>query len=356
MKSKNSPSVYAVILAGGHGTRFWPASRRDRPKQFLNIPGPRSLLQETVDRLTTVVKRSHIFVITNKEYSAILREQIRGFRIPASNILLEPAPKNTAPAIAWAAARIHRRDSEAILGVFPSDHIIANRAAFQRVFRKAVRLAGRDVLVTMGIVPTRPETGYGYLQTAPAGAKSKKFLKVRRFIEKPSSARARRFLRRKNYFWNSGMFVWKTETILEEIKTHLPSVARFFERHRSPAAVKKNWSRLPAISIDYGVLEKSGRVAAVPAPSLGWSDLGSWEALAEIAAGDKQGNVLQGDVLALDCRGNFIRTDKRLVAAADLRDLIVIDTPDALLVCPKSSSQKVKQIVERLKKQKRRLL
>ena len=336
-------NLHAVILAGGSGTRFWPVSRQDRPKQFLALAGKESLLRQTIRRVAPKVLAENIWIVANRRYQKEIKRHTFGLGIRASQVLWEPKGKNTAPAILWAAARIHARDPRAVMAVLPSDHLIQNARAFLNTLDKAVRLARHDQLVTFGIVPTRPETGYGYLKTRKVG----NILRVERFIEKPDLARAKDFVARKDFLWNSGMFVWKTEAILEAFRKYLPSV------YAARGNMLKAWPKLPAISIDYGILEKARNVAAVAA-DIGWSDLGSWESLAEILPKDKSGNSLKGSVTMLDCRNSLVWADKRLVATVGIHDLVIIDTPDALLVCPKHLSQEVKKLIEIFKKKQRR--
>ncbi len=358
-------NLHAVILAGGSGTRFWPVSRQNRPKQFLTLVGKESLLRQTIRRVAPKVLAENVWIVANRRYQKEIKRHTSGLGIRASQILWEPKGKNTAPAIGWAAARIHARNPRAVMAVLPSDHLIQNARAFLNALDKAVRLARQDQLVTFGIVPTRPETGYGYLKTKKAGG----ILRVERFIEKPDLARAKDFVARKDFFWNSGMFVWKTETILEAFRKYLPSV------YAARGNMLKAWPKLPAISIDYGILERADNVAAVAA-DIGWSDLGSWESLAEILAKDKTGNSIKGNVITLNCHDSLILAKgsspqaerlpaggtsglrgghRRLVAAIGLKDTIIIDTPDALLVCPKHRSQDVKKLVEVLKKRNARV-
>jgi mannose-1-phosphate guanylyltransferase len=374
-------NIYAVILAGGAGTRFWPVSRRSNPKQFLNITGKGTLLQETLERIKPMASAAHVLIVTNAAYRHEIGRQVSRYGVPRENILLEPSAKNTAPAVCWAAAKIHRDDPDAVMVVLPSDHLILHEKRFLRVLSEAVRLARRDYLVTLGIVPTRPETGYGYLRTAKARAGGRTVVCVERFTEKPSPAKAAQFIRRRNYYWNSGMFVWKSSIILQAFKKHLPQVynifvgaglrpartgyeivrkskvhvgAGFKPARTGHAAVKKVWDNLPSISIDYGILEKAGNVAAVPAPAIGWSDLGSWESLTDVLTADQRGNIFKGDVLPVDCRGTLVWGDKRIIAPVGLENMIIIDTPDALLVCRKDRSQAVKDVVTALQNSKRR--
>lgn len=342
-------NLHAVILAGGSGTRFWPMSRQRRPKQFLNLAGNESLLRQTLRRITRRVLPANIWIVAGRRYQKEIKRQAAGLGVRASQILWEPQGRNTAPAIGWAAARIHAVDPRAVMTVLPSDHLILHPAKFLRILEKAAALARRDYLVTFGVVPTRPETGYGYLKTK----KDKNILRVTKFVEKPPLAKAKQFLKNKDYLWNSGMFVWRTQAILEAFRQYLPEISRMLAGTGLKPVPAKIWSQLPAISVDYGILEKAGNVAAIPAAGIGWSDLGSWESLFEVLAKDKAGNSLKGNALPLDCRDSLIWADKRLVAAVGLKDMMIIDTPDALLVCPKHLSQDVRNLVTVLKKTNR---
>lgn len=343
-------NLYAVILAGGCGTRFWPVSRRLKPKQFLNIIGSKTLLQQTISRILARVIPANIYVVTGAVYQKEAERQTASFKIPRRNVLAEPEGKNTAPAVCWAALRIQRIHPDAVMAVLPSDHLIQKKKAFLKVLDQAVRLADGDHLVTLGIPPTRPETGYGYLKTRPV--KRENVLRVEKFIEKPNLVKAKQFLKINRrggfqirpYFWNSGMFVWKVSAILREFHKYLPSIPQLLAGTADQSHVKKVWGRMPNISVDYGILEKACNVAAVPADGIGWSDLGSWEALLEVLPKDKKGNSVTGNVLTLNCRDSLIQGHRRLVAAIGLENMLVIDTPDAVLVCPKHLSQDVKKL------------
>jgi len=349
-------SLHAVILAGGSGTRFWPLSRQARPKQFLNLTGKGSLLQQTLKRVADKVSKQNIWIVANHRYKKEIKRQAAGFGLRAGQMLWEPKGKNTAPAVLWAAAKIHAQNPGAIMSVFPSDHLIVNRAKFSQLLNQAIVLAKRDYLVTFGIVPTRPETGYGYLKTK----KDKGILRVEKFIEKPGRLKAKQLIRCKENLWNSGMFLWRCNVILQEFRKYLPGVYDLLVGtglnpvSTGQAYIEKIWKKLPNISIDYGILEKSKNVAAVAAKEIGWSDVGSWEALAEILPKDKKGNTAKGHVVTLDCYNSVIFGEKRLVGAIGLEGMLVIDTPDALLVCPKVRSQEVKSLVDDLKKRKQR--
>ncbi len=342
-------NLHAVILAGGSGTRFWPASRQSRPKQFLNLIGKESLLRQTVRRITPKVPAGNIWIVANRRYRKEIKRHTAGFGVRASQVLWEPSAKNTAPAILWAAARIHAVNPSAVMAVFPSDHLIANRAKFLRLLEKAAGLARQEYLVTFGIVPTRAETGFGYLKTK----QDKNVLHVEKFIEKPNFVKAKQFLKNGGYLWNSGMFVWKAEVILRAFKKYLPSIYAGVGGADRQDPIQKIWDRLPSISVDYGILEKASNVVAVSAAGIGWSDLGSWEALFEILPKDKAGNTMRGNVVSLDCRDTLIWAHQRLVAAIGLNDLVVIDTSDALLICPKHLSQDVKNLAALFKQKNR---
>ena len=350
----SSSNLYAVILAGGSGTRFWPASRKSNPKQFLDIAGKETLFQQTLARIKPMINGSHIFIVTNRSYSKIIERQAARFKVPRSNILLEPKAKNTAPAIAWAAAKIHKKNPDAVMAVLPSDHLISKHKKFLKVLKGAVRLAEEDYLVTLGIVPRRPETGYGYLKTAKIKVNGKQIIKVQKFTEKPSLSKAKQFIKKKNYFWNSGMFVWKTSAILSELKKHLPGVHRLVSGRTCSTYMRSVWRRMPNVSVDYGILEKAKKVAAVPAPDIGWSDLGSWESLMEVSTKDKCGNIFKGDIIPVDCKNTFVWGYKKVIAPIGLEGMVVIDTPDALMICPKERSQDVREVVNALKAKKRK--
>ncbi len=374
-------NTYAVILAGGVGSRFWPMSRELEPKQFLQFNGDKSLLQETVARVLPLVKSQRVLVVSNQQYKFQIQEQLREFGVPEANIILEPQAKNTAPAVGFAAWRIASRDPEAVMFVLPADHHIAKPSKLRNILKEAVRVAQEDNLVTIGIVPTRPHTGYGYIKMmsrgrTPARPRGKCF-KVEKFVEKPDVKTAERYLKHGGYLWNSGMFVWKAAVIQAEIKSHLPKLYNKLSlmfskpieetRFRPGAGTVKEteflpgttainpklWRAIDPISIDYGILEKSRRVMVIPARDLGWSDLGSWNALSEIQEKDKSGNVFKGDCLDLDSCRTTVLSHNHLVATIGLKDVVVVDTEDALLVCDKQRTEDVKEIVARIRAHKR---
>jgi mannose-1-phosphate guanylyltransferase/mannose-6-phosphate isomerase len=371
----NDRKSYAVILAGGSGSRLWPLSRQNLPKQFLSLDGDASLLQTTIGRLSPMIGPKNVLIVTQEAhakgeaYHALLPYQT----------LFEPVARNTAPAIAIAAAWLMTDGADPIMVVLPADHIIKDEARFHEHLKIAIDAAESGKLVTFGIQPTRPDTGFGYVkvknrteetglrteeqglskktasgstQSSVLGTQSSVY-EVDRFTEKPDSATAERFLREGDYYWNSGMFVWRASVILAEIKKHLPEVYEVIqtiiaERHTAGGfqkAVERHFPAMPSISIDYGVLERSSRVSLVPC-DIGWNDVGSWQAVHEIAAKDENGNALQGNVIAVDCRNSLIRAEKRLVAAIGVEDLCVIETADAILIAKSDQSQRVREVVD----------
>ncbi len=349
--------MYAVIMAGGRGTRFWPQSRDRKPKHLLDILSERTIIQETVDRLLPLVPPERILVVTNRAHAAELARQLPD--IPARNILIEPLGRNTAPCIGLAAHAVRRLDPGAVMAVLPADHLIIDEARFLEVLRAAAEAAapGRH-LVTIGIAPTAPETGYGYLElgeeTGTAGTETVR--RVRSVREKPDLETAKAFLAEGNYVWNSGMFVWTAGAVLEAIGRWLPDLAKGLERidsalgtERENTVLESVYPGLPSISIDYGVMEKADNVLALRG-DFGWSDVGSWDALWEVSPKDDSGNVLRGSVTAAGTKNSLVVARDRLVALAGVEDLIVVDTEDALLVCKRGDSQRVREVVDLLEK------
>jgi mannose-1-phosphate guanylyltransferase/mannose-6-phosphate isomerase len=357
--------AHAVILAGGSGSRLWPLSRQNLPKQFLSLDGDASLLQTTIDRLSPLIGAKQVLIVTQEAhakgeaYHALLPYQT----------LFEPVARNTAPAIALAAAYLMADGSDPIMVVLPADHIIKDEARFREHLDIAIAAAESGKLVTFGIQPTRPDTGFGYIKirAEATGLRTEQkpptqssvlepescIYEVDRFTEKPDAVTAERFLKEGGYYWNSGMFVWRASVILEEIRRHLPAVDKvtldiIAESRKAGTfqqAVEKHFAAMPSISIDYGVLEKSTRVSLIPC-DIGWNDVGSWQAVHEIAAKDANGNALQGNVIALDCRNSLIRAEKRLVAAIGVEDLCVIETADAVLISRSDQTQRVREVVD----------
>lgn len=345
---------FAVIMAGGTGTRFWPWSRERMPKQLLSLAGPSSMLADTVARLRGVVPDSNILVVTNQRLVDAVAEALP--HLPASSILGEPAGRNTAPCIGWAALELLQRDPDAVMSVLPADHVLGEPGRFRADLLRGYALAaeGRH-LITFGIRPTEPATGYGYIRAGKPLPGHPEAMAVAAFVEKPTLAVARRYMASGKYFWNSGMFLWKASHIWQELERHLPELAAGLsrmERHRRgrsiPAAkLARAFPALPSISIDYGVLERSASVAMIPA-SFSWSDIGSWDAAASLWPSDADGNASRDPLVAIDARGNVVASRGKPVALLGVSDLVVVDAGDALLVCPRSRCQDVRQIVARL--------
>jgi mannose-1-phosphate guanylyltransferase len=355
-----NPVAHAVIIAGGRGTRFWPRSRTRRPKQLLNIVGRQTMLEQTIARLSPLFKPSRIWIVTNDEQAAAVRRQSAKLR-PA-HILSEPVGRNTAAAIGLAAIHLLRESGpDALMAVLPADHFIAQAERYRRIVRAALAVAERPgALVVLGIPPTRPETGYGYIESGGRGGRSfgEQVFAVRRFTEKPSLPHAKRYVASGRYLWNAGMFFWRVSTLLDGLRRHLPkthsSLLRLAETIGTPrynAALRRIYPQLENISIDYALLEPASRdprrnpVFALPA-SLGWSDIGSWAAVYELLARTPGENVSAGRFTALDASGNFLWSPGKFVAALGVRDLVVVETDDALLVCPRERAQDVGQIVK----------
>lgn len=354
--------MYAVIMAGGSGTRFWPLSREKMPKQLLKIGSEDTLIQLTVDRVLPLIKREHIFIVTNQGIAVDIETQLtQRFGGPWDrNLILEPEAKNTAPALGLSAVHVNRIDPEGIMVVLSADHAVRNIEAFLACIRTAELAARQDYLVTLGIKPSRPETGYGYIKAGEpcreAGLSG--VSRVERFVEKPDLKTAQAYLKSGQYFWNSGMFVWKVRTFLQEIERHLPSlhqglmdVQKSIGSGREADTVRTLFSRLDPVSIDYGIMEKTDRAAIVPA-DIGWSDVGSWTALEEVTDKDASGNIISGNVIDIDSTDSVVYAEKRLVATIGLTNTIVVDTPDATLVCSRDRAQDVKKVVEELKRRK----
>jgi mannose-1-phosphate guanylyltransferase len=352
---------FGLILAGGRGTRFWPRSRRANAKQVLNVVGERSLIQATVDRLAPVIPPERIWVLTNDHLRDIVVRQLP--EVPARQILAEPAQRNTAAAIGLAACVLHSIDPKAVMGVFPSDHVIGRVPVYRAVLRSALRAAGTGNLLVVGIQPRWPETGYGYVEF-PRGCKAgaAATLPVRRFHEKPDVKKARRYVAAGNFFWNSGMFFWRADVLLDQLRRHLPKTATVlaslppFGSRRFANRLAEAFPRCDNISIDYAVLEKAAAesgVHGIAAPDFGWNDVGSWNAVYELLERDPRGNAIALESIALDSHNNFVDAPGKVVALVGVRDLIVVDTPDALLVAARDRAQQVGDIVKLLEKRNR---
>jgi mannose-1-phosphate guanylyltransferase/mannose-6-phosphate isomerase len=347
---------YAVILAGGSGTRFWPLSRRLAPKQLLALTGDHTMLQETVLRIAPVVPPERVWVVTGRDLSDEARRQLRVIGVSAV-VVDEPVGRNTAPAISVAAHRLLAIDPDAMMVVLPSDHAVAKPEAFLESLNAAIQAAEEGWLVTIGIVPRRAETGYGYIHRGPALPGNRAY-RVERFVEKPDRTTAEGYVADGGYLWNAGMFVWRADVIVEELRRHAPGVAaagaaiaEAMTQGADAGRLRTLYDAVESVSIDYAVLERSTRVAVVPA-EFGWSDVGSWAALDDVAEKDARGNVISGRVVDVDSRESIVYAQDRVVATIGLTNLIVVDTPDATLVCAKDRAQDVRKVVDALEAQR----
>ncbi|MHB8173364.1 MAG: mannose-1-phosphate guanylyltransferase/mannose-6-phosphate isomerase [Nitrospirota bacterium] len=345
----------ALILAGGQGTRFWPLSRELYPKQLLKLgDGKDTLLQQTVLRLAPVVKPRDISVITNDKLKVDVKSQLSEVAGGQPEIILEPVPRNTAPAVGLGAVYMEHAHPGCVMAVLPSDHLIKEKEKFHAALRKAERLAKEGYLVVFGIKPDRPETGYGYIKTGEPVTNGGAF-KVEQFVEKPDLKTAEEYVQSSRYLWNSGMFVWKAESILAEIKLHMPPLYKSLKKiwgaigtEKEQAVLAGEFGKITPLSIDYGVMERSKKAVVVPV-DFTWSDLGSWRAIEEIFPKDKDGNVTVGNAVKIGCRDTTFYAEERLIAGIGLEGMVVVDTPDATLVCRKEEAQKVKDVVALLK-------
>jgi mannose-1-phosphate guanylyltransferase len=349
---------YGLILAGGRGTRFWPRSRKRSAKQVLNVVGERTLIQATVDRLTPVIDPQRIWVLTNDHLRATIVKQLP--EVPKNQILAEPLQRNTAPAIGLAAHILHSLDPDAVMGVFPADHVIGKLPPYRAIVRAAFKGAAQGHLMVVGIEPRWPETGYGYIEfPRDTKAGSPAAISVRKFHEKPELPKAKRYLTAGNFYWNSGMFFWRTDVLLDQLRRHLPKTATVlaslprFGARSFAAKMKSAFPLCDNISIDYAVLEKAADVRGIAAGDFGWNDVGSWNAVYELLERDSNGNVMALESICLDSHNNFVDARGKVVALVGVRDLIVVDTPDALLVAARDCAQQVGDIVKALEKRNR---
>jgi mannose-1-phosphate guanylyltransferase len=351
-------NYYGLILAGGRGTRFWPRSRRSRAKQVLRFLGERSLIQQTVDRLKPVLPPDRLWILTSPVLRAEIVRQLP--EVPRSQILAEPAQRNTAPAIGLAAHILHSLDPNSVMGVFPADHMIAKPKRYLQFVRPAFAAAKQGKIVVLGIQPRWAETGYGYIEF-PEGVEAGKLerVAVRSFREKPDEETAGRYVAAGHFYWNAGMFFWKTSVLLDALREFLPKTATLLAA--LPSFGDRQFSRKLAatfplcenISIDYAVLEKSSNVAGFASDDFGWSDVGSWNAVYELLARESGENIARGDLVAETSAGNYVDAEGKLVALLGVNDLIVVDTPDALLIADRARAQQVGDIVKRLEKKGR---
>lgn len=344
----------ALIMAGGRGERFWPKSRKNLPKQFLSLTGDgRTMIQLTVERILPLLDMQDIYIATNRSYKALVREQLP--ELPEENILCEPVAKNTAPCIGLGAVHIARKYEDAVMFVLPSDHLIKYNAMYLDTLRRASEVAeAGDNLVTLGIMPDYPETGYGYIKFQPDARKGVAF-EVERFVEKPDLETAKQYLATEQYLWNSGMFIWRVSTILRSIEKYLPDtyagLRRIGDAIGAPDekdVLEKEFSAFKSESIDYGIMEKADHIYTLPG-SFGWDDVGSWNAVERIQPANEFGNVVHGNAVTVDTKRCIIQGGKKLIATVGLEDIIIVDTDDALLVCEKGDAGEIKKVLENLK-------
>ncbi len=346
---------YAVIMAGGSGTRLWPLSRQRRPKQALKLIGQRTMFQYAVDRIAPIFPPERILVVTRGEHAALLMEQVP--ELLPENFIVEPEGRGTAPAIGLAAIHLHGKDAAALMAVLTADHYITDAEGFRQVLVIAAQVAEAGHLVTLGIKPTSPSTGFGYIHHGVdlGTIDGLPTFQVERFVEKPDFETATQMMESGDYSWNSGMFIWRVDRILAEFERQLPEfynqlteVAATLRQPAYEATLKRVWPKVTKQTIDYGVMEGAADVAVIPV-SIGWTDVGSWGSLLTLLPADRDGNILIGPHIGINTRDTLVFGDKRLIATIGVQGLVIIDTEDALLVCPKEQEQEVRAMVDQLK-------
>ncbi|MBE5881063.1 MAG: mannose-1-phosphate guanylyltransferase [Lachnospiraceae bacterium] len=351
--------TYGVIMAGGGGTRFWPLSRKERPKQLLNLSGKDIMVNETIDRIASSVGKENIFIVTNETQAKLMKTETAG-RMAPERILAEPAARNTAACIGYAAMEIVKKYEDGIMCILPSDQFVKDTEEFTRVMDAAITAAEEtDMLVTIGIEPTFPATGYGYICTESGdgvmvGESGKQYRKVKEFVEKPDEETAKDYLASGNYAWNSGMFIWKASTILKKFEELLPDIyeclTRIGEAMGTPQeadVIQKIYPEIPKISIDYGIMERSRDVIMI-AGDFGWNDIGSLDMLSIMKPADENGNVVYGEQVNIDTMNCILYGTDKMIATIGIRDVIVVQEKDAILICDKNRAQDVKKIVDML--------
>ncbi len=358
MKVEIMEHYYALIAAGGHGTRLWPLSRARLPKQMLPLIDNHSMFRTSVERIQTLFRPENIFVVTGREHASDLQGEVP--QIPSENFILEPYAKNTAPALALALTYIHQRDPAATFAILTADHHISQSEKFCRVLEAAWQVAQEDKIVTIGITPTSPATGFGYIQQGEIIRQVNDFTvyQSRRFTEKPDIVRATHFLASGQYSWNSGMFIWRADRAMRDLERHQPalfalcsSLQAALDSPDYETQLNEIWEQMPRLSIDFAIMEKADNIAVIPT-DIGWSDVGSWASLYDILPQDSFGNCVKGDAddkrVILDTRDTLVVSD-RLTVAIGLEDIVIVDTEDVLLICHKDRTQDVKQVVDYLR-------
>lgn len=349
---------YAIIMAGGGGTRFWPLSRKEMPKQLLNITGNDILINETIGRIKDVIPEKSMYIVTNIEQKDVLIKSLT-HQIPMSNILAEPLFRGTAPCILLAVLKLLKLNPDGVVFIFPSDHYISNASEFQRILRRAANIAEKeDKIVTIGIKPTFPSSGYGYIRCATEND-HQDYYDVLCFIEKPDRESAKRLLEEGNSLWNSGIFICKASKLLEDFKRYLPRLyhamvpfTEAFGTDIEQGTIREIYGKIQSISIDVGIIERSDDIVVIPG-EFGWNDIGSWDALGAIFPTDEMGNIVKADTVKIDTSNCIIYGDGKLIATIGIKNMIVVNTDDALLICPKDRAQDVREIVNQLASQGR---
>lgn len=354
MKGRSTLKKTALIMAGGRGERFWPKSRKSLPKQFLSLTDDgKTMIQLTVERILPLVKMEDIYISTNRDYKELVRQQLP--EIPEENILCEPVGRNTAPCIGLGAVHMRKKYEDAVMYVLPSDHLIKYTSIFLSTLTDAGEVAEQgENLVTLGITPDCPETGYGYIKFLPDQMLGRAF-EVDRFVEKPDLETAKEYVASEQYLWNSGMFIWKVSTILKNLETYLPETYEGLNRiadaigtEEEELVLEKEFSAFQSESIDYGIMEKAKNIYILSG-SFGWDDVGSWLAVGRIKKSNEFGNVINGNAVTVDTKNCIIQGGKKLIATVGIEDIIVVDTEDALLICEKDSAGNIKKVLENLK-------
>ena len=354
MKGRSTLKKTALIMAGGRGERFWPKSRKSLPKQFLSLTDDgKTMIQLTVERILPLVKMEDIYISTNRDYKELVRQQLP--EIPEENILCEPVGRNTAPCIGLGAVHMRKKYEDAVMYVLPSDHLIKYTSIFLSTLTDAGEVAEQgENLVTLGITPDCPETGYGYIKFLPDQMLGRAF-EVDRFVEKPDLETAKEYVASEQYLWNSGMFIWKVSTILKNLETYLPETYQGLNRiadaigtEEEELVLEKEFSAFQSESIDYGIMEKAKNIYILSG-SFGWDDVGSWLAVGRIKKSNEFGNVINGNAVTVDTKNCIIQGGKKLIATVGIEDIIVVDTEDALLICEKDSAGNIKKVLENLK-------
>jgi len=347
----------AVVLAGGGGTRFWPLSRQNKPKQLLSISGRDAMINDTISRYNTVISEKDTYIVTNESQAELLDDILLN-SVPRNNIIKEPFGKNTAACILYASLKVQKKFGNVIMAVLPSDHYVANVSEYQKKLTEAIGLAEKyDKLVTIGIKPTFISTGYGYINynNVKSVDSNIEAYDIIEFVEKPNFEKAKNYVESGKYLWNSGMFIWQSEVIIDNFKRYLPrlynsfsSIYEYIDTPEEGKYVADLYDNIQSISIDYGILERSDEVIVLPG-DFGWSDVGSWDCLGSIFPPDAEGNIVKAKHVGIETNGSIIYSENRLIATIGIKDLIIVDSDDAVLVCPKEKAQMVRNIVDSLK-------